>query len=135
MPEGITSSLNLFPAESWAFNYTSQVCLVKKWSKMCFLSLSESPVTGSIPFVPGAPVNSRHKLLVEEGCGWRMRYEVESWRETFFKAPYLGLLGQALSFWRTDSRERRGAGILFWIPDLLHLLEKYPGSATAEPQG
>lgn len=34
---------------------------------MCFLSPLESPVTGSIPSVPGVPVNSTHRLPMEGG--------------------------------------------------------------------
>lgn len=61
-----------------AFNYTSWVCLVKKWSKMCFLSPSESPVTGSIPSVPSVLINLTHRVPV--GGGVALENGIWSWK-------------------------------------------------------
>lgn len=133
MPEGITSSLNLFPAESRAFNYTSQVCLVKRWSKMCFLSPSESPVTGSVPCAPGVPVNSSHGLLRRGGRRWKMEASERhflhlcTWDSLVRLCHFGAQSAEELYPWR--------ARILFAELELWQLPEKNPESATAELQG
>lgn len=68
-----------------AFNYTSWGCLVKKWSKMCFLSPPGPPLAGSIPSAPGAPVRG--------GRGRGTGHGVENWQETFFKSTIAGSAG------------------------------------------